>query len=424
MGTRLVLPLLSRKSLGRKLPALSVHYILSVVHRWHLPLICSSSCTLYSVMSIGYFTLQDLSPSFYQHEVPMPDPFDSDSNTSAFLNISVSSLSDGSTVTTRTASVSSETPCWSDNIDDVHMNDPFQNSFVYDCSFDDDSMKLFPSSELTVVKSLALLFSWFCSFPGISKEAFGRLLYLLNTFLLPTGNTLPNSYQKARATINHLLVPTHEYDCCVNDCIIFRKCAEGDSSHLSSCPKCDEPRYHPCSKVARKKFKYIPLAPRIKRMFANKTVSKLLQSHQEEIVTQVVTDLHQSPAWKSRYDNAGPFHGDPRGISLSLCTDGTNPFSKEKVAYSMWPITLEILNLPHQIRRLPGSIMLAGIIPGKSEPQNLDPYLEILVDELCSLNGLELFDGYHEEKFLLNVDILLHVLDYPGQNKVFHCHGK
>ena len=151
--------------------------------------------------------------------------------------------------------------------------------------------------ELTVVKSLALLFSWFCSFPGISKEAFGRLLYLLNTFLLPTGNTLPNSYQKARATINHLLVPTHEYDCCVNDCIIFRKCAEGDSSHLSSCPKCDEPRYHPCSKVARKKLKYIPLAPWFKRMFANKTVSKLLQSHQEKIATQVVTDLHQSPAW-------------------------------------------------------------------------------------------------------------------------------
>ena len=88
-------------------------------------------------------------------------------------------------------------------------------------------------------------------------------------------------------------------------------------------------------------------------MFANKTVSKLLQSHQEEIATQVVTDLHQSPAWKSRYDNAGPFHGDPCGISLSLCTDGTNLFSKEKVAYSMWPITLEILNLPHQIRRLP-----------------------------------------------------------------------
>ena len=87
----------------------------------------------------------------------------------------------------------------------------------------------------------------------------------------------------------------------------------------------------------------------------------------------------------------------------------------------MGPITL---NLPPQIRKLPSSILLAGIIPGRSEPQNLDPYIEILVDELCSLNGLEIFDGYREERFLLNVDILLHILDYPGQNKVFHCQGE
>lgn len=137
---------------------------------------------------------------------------------------------------------------------------------------------------LQVVQSLALLFSWFCSFPGISKEAFSRLLYLLNTFLLPAGNTLPTSYLKARAAINHLLVPAMEYDFCVNDCIIFRKSAERNFSDLSSCPKCDEPCYYPCSKIVRKKFnKYIPLAPRFQRMFANKKVSELLQSHKQEV---------------------------------------------------------------------------------------------------------------------------------------------
>ena len=229
---------------------------------------------------------------------------------------------------------------------------------------------------------------------------------MLNTFLLPAGNTLPTSYLKARAAINHLLVPAQEFDCCVNDCIIFRKSAERDFSDLSSCPKCDEPHYQPRFKIVGKKFKYIPLAPRFQRMFANKKVSELLQSHKQEVATQVVSDLHQSLAWKSRYSDDGPFHGDPRAISLSLCTDGTNPFSKEKVAYSMWPITLEVLNLPHQIRKLPSSMLLAGIIPGRSEPQNLDPYIEeILVDELGSLNGLEIFDGYREEKFLLIVDI-------------------
>jgi len=315
-------------------------------------------------------------------------------------------------------------------MDDIDISEPFDtDESEYFCDSNtipssDDSEKLYPSSQLTVVQCLAILFTWFCSYPGISKEAFSRLLYLLNSFLLPTCNILPTSYQKARVASKHFLVPAQEYDCCINDCIVFRKCAEGDFKHLSSCPKCGEARYQPCSKIARKKFKYIPLVPRFKRMFGNEIASQLLQSHQQENPTEIVSDLHQSPAWKSRYDVTGPFQGDPRGISLSLCADGTNPFSKERVVYSMWPITLSILNLPRQIRNLPGSIILAGIIPGKSEPQNMDPYMEILVDELCSVNGLELYDSYRNEKFQLKVDLLLHILDYPGQNKLFHCQGK
>ena len=72
----------------------------------------------------------------------------------------------------------------------------------------------------------------------------------------------------------------------------------------------------------------------------------------------------------------------------------------------MWPITLSILNLPRQIRNLPRSIVLAEIIPGTTEPQNMDPYMEILVDGLCSVNGLELYDSYRNEKFQLKMDLL------------------
>ena len=75
---------------------------------------------------------------------------------------------------------------------------------------------LFETSTLSVSQSLALLFKWFCSYPGISKECFSRLLYLLHTFFLPTGNKLPKSYIKARALIKDVLVPVQSYDCCVN----------------------------------------------------------------------------------------------------------------------------------------------------------------------------------------------------------------
>ena len=197
---------------------------------------------------------------------------------------------------------------------------------------------------------------------------------------------------------------------------------------MAVCPKCGEERFEPHSKIARKKFKYIPIRPRLRRMFGNKTMSKHLQSHKHTNATSndtdtIMSDLHQSPAWISKYDDNGPFQGDPRGISLALCTDGMNPFSEHSTTYSMWPITLSILNLPRHVRHLPGSILLAGIIPGRSEPQNMDPYIDVLLDELKEINGSEMYDGYHEATFEMKAEIFLHVLDYPGQNKLFKCQG-
>ena len=306
------------------------------------------------------------------------------------------------------------------------MEEPFSNDTFGTYMTEDDSDPLYESSGLSVNKTLAILFTSFCSTPSISKESFSKLLNTLHKFVLPAGNKLPSSYQQAQATIQGLLVPLKEYDCCTNDCIIFRDGPRESYESLENCPKCGSERFHPHTRVAKKKFKYIPLAPRLRRMFANKKVSQLLQGHGGEHPGNKtsISDLHQTNTWKSFYSVNGHFKGDPRGISLSLCTDGTNPFSKEKISYSMWPITLTILNLPFRIRNLPNSILLAGIIPGKSEPHNLDPYIEVLVDEIKSLNKVQCFDAYREEQFSMKIDILLNILDYPGHNKLFHCVGK
>lgn len=168
--------------------------------------------------------------------------------------------------------------------------------------------------------------------------------------MLPTGNKLPNSYRKARAAIKNLLVPVRNFDCCSNDCIVYRNSSRGEFKDLNKCPKCGTSRFQPGTSSARKTFKYIPLIPRIKRMFSNKKVSEILQSHMHgqsnsEYKPSKISDLHQSYAWKSLYGKEGPFEGDPRGLSFSLCVDGTNPFSKESISYSMWPIMLSFVEL-------------------------------------------------------------------------------
>ena len=252
-----------------------------------------------------------------------------------------------------------------------------------------------------------------------SKEPLSRLLYILHTFILPRHNTLPSSYEAALRKINPNLITPKEFDCCSNDCLIFRNAY----AHLTKCPKCDEQRYKDRSTQPRKRFKYLPVLPRIERMFSIPSLSKLLQQHASAGET-VIHDIHQSSVWKNLYSPEGQYEGDARAISFALCTDGMNPLSKEKTSYSMWPISLSILNLPSHMRTKFGSLLLFGIIPGRKKPKNIDTYLELLVEEINNFSNCDIFDSFNGVYFKPKASIVLNILDYPGQNKVFKCSGK
>ena len=57
------------------------------------------------------------------------------------------------------------------------------------------------------------------------------------------------------------------------------------------------------------------------------------------------------------------------------------------------------------------------------EPHNLNPYLDILVDELLEITGSTVFDAYRNAPFTLKVELLLYILDYPGICKLFGIVG-
>lgn len=80
------------------------------------------------------------------------------------------------------------------NVKGIDIDEPLQYDYynIFDLN-NDCSEQLHESSELSVSKSLAMLFNWFCSYPSISKECFDRLLFLLHSFFLPTGNKLCKS---------------------------------------------------------------------------------------------------------------------------------------------------------------------------------------------------------------------------------------
>ena len=117
----------------------------------------------------------------------------------------------------------------------------------------------------------------------------------------------------------------------------------------------------------------------------------------------------------------GVFGGDCRGLLIQLSTDGVNPFSSNKVCYSMWPVMVTILNLPKILRNKHKCVMPAGIIPTNGKHEPVDPYLDVLVDELIELDDRLFFDAFRSENF----QVRLHnfVLDYPGLKKTFSCVG-
>lgn len=278
---------------------------------------------------------------------------------------------------------------------------------------------LYDGSKCTLMDALVKYFYWFSSHPSISKEALSNMLSLQHE-ILPPDNTLPSCYDSAIKLIEPLLIQPIVFHACRNDCIIFRK----DYSDCNKCPKCGELRYTKLG-IAAKHFIYLPIGPRLVRLFGTSNLSEVVQAHGLHVSGSTLYDIHDSPVWKAAYSNSGQFSSDNRGISFAFNTDGVNPYSHNKVSYSMWPMILTLLNLPRSKRHLFGNVWLVATIPGNDnkEPNSLDPYLEIMVDELLEISNQRFYDSYQNVPFNLKVNVLLYVLDYPAIAKVFNVKG-
>ena len=281
---------------------------------------------------------------------------------------------------------------------------------------------LYEGATITLTEGIAKHFLWFTEHPGTSKQVLTDILCMQHQSILPKGNLLPDSYQAALKVVNSFLVTPLVFDVCPNDCVIFR----GPNADLENCLKCIANRYKSREKCApHRRFHYLPLGPRLERLFGTSNLPQLVQAHKCLPMCSTMFDVHDSPAWENAYSDAGMFEGDSRGISLGLCTDGVNPFSHLRSSYSMWPIVMSLLNLPRDVRHDFKNMFLVGIIPGngKKEAHTIHPYLEILVDEMISLSSTSMYDAYSKANFKLKVEVLFHILDYPGVGKVFNMHG-
>jgi hypothetical protein len=104
------------------------------------------------------------------------------------------------------------------------------------------------------------------------------------------------------------------------------------------------------TKVVVKQLCYIPITPRLKRLFLCEETTQQMRWHKEGIRNSKDADIMSHPtdaeAWHT-LDHFDPeFARDARSVHLGLSTDGFQPYNSDSTTYSCWSVFMMPYNLP------------------------------------------------------------------------------
>ena len=131
-------------------------------------------------------------------------------------------------------------------------------------------------------------------------------------------------------------------------------------------------------------------------------------------------DIYDGQVWKDfQYINGSPFLAAPNNLALMLNIDWFRPF--KHTPYSVGAIYLVVTNLPRSERFKKENVILAGIVPGPSEPPlHMNSYLKPLVDELNELweKGIQVASPDIPHPVTLKAALVCAACDIPACRKV------
>ncbi len=292
-------------------------------------------------------------------------------------------------------------------------------------------MKLYEGANdnQTVLRSVAKHVMIHIGNHGFTLKAMDEI-FKTHKYDLPEGNCFPSTWKEAKGLLKDTLVPLRKYECCVNDCIIYRKVLGGaDYSKLTECPVCQESRYKDGSKVAQKIFTYMPIKQRLQRYFGETSIAKLL--HQGKLdgnPADIMRDFQDGKSFRSWFATHGIFEGfEDASFPMGLFADGQNPNRDTNACRSMWPLLVTLFSLPPEYRTVLGPLMVIGVIPGNAEtggePQSLDPYVEVFVDEILEIDGSVMYSSLKAKSVEVKASLLFITADLPAASKLCHTAG-
>ncbi|XP_035697473.1 uncharacterized protein LOC118430605 [Branchiostoma floridae] len=260
--------------------------------------------------------------------------------------------------------------------------------------------------------------------PGMSQECVTQVLQLYKRVLDDNNipNRIPHSFKDAKSKLNDLLPRCETYDVCQNDCTIYF----GENVYETTCPTCKEPRFDGNGK-AKKEFYYFPLIETVKSLYGVPKLAQMLQQHAsflEEDVPRFVADIRETAIWKHLYSADGLFEGEARSLAFGYSTDGGEPNDHLGIPCSIWPLCFKIFNLDPEVRDKVGLLLLLGMTKGPKAPHTMNALHEPMVaDILTLLEGVEVWDSWRQEFFMLKGDVQSYEFDWPARSKATNHQG-
>ncbi|CAI9303969.1 unnamed protein product [Lactuca saligna] len=115
---------------------------------------------------------------------------------------------------------------------------------------------------------------------NVSDTSFDTLLLIVKDILL-TGEKLPNSFYETKKMLKPLKLPSERIHVCINHCMLFR----GQFADLDHCAVCGENIYKAKGiKVPNLVMTYMPIGPRLQRLFYSRKTAKHLTWHADHLV--------------------------------------------------------------------------------------------------------------------------------------------
>ncbi|XP_016574119.2 uncharacterized protein LOC107871744 [Capsicum annuum] len=253
---------------------------------------------------------------------------------------------------------------------------------------------------------------------SISQESMNSIIGLMNELNLNKLD-LPKDFYTTKKLVSKLGLSSEMIHCCEKGCMLFYK----EDANLEHCKFCNQPHYKEVRhskgrKVPVKFLHYLPLIPRLKRLYTSMSSAPHMRWHYEnKRPPGILCHPSDGEAWK-HFDSVYPnFASEPRNIRLGLSINGFTPFSISATPYLCWPVFVTPYNLPPELCMTSQYIFLTCIISGPRNPKVLiDVYLQPLIDELNLLwhEGVEAYDVSMKQNFGLCATLMWTINDFSA----------